>query len=81
MHNDLERSGENDRRRLESQLQLLEGQTQDLRLQLTQERDTVRKLQLQKELDLKDLQTRLDKVVSYRYSPFSFAVVLILIIV
>lgn len=64
MHNDLERSGENDRRRLESQLQLLEGQTQDLRAQLTQERDTVRNLQLQKELDLKDLQTRLDKVVS-----------------
>ncbi len=64
MHNDLERSGENDRRRLESQLQLLEGQTQDLRAQVTQERDTVRNLQLQKELDLKDLQARLDKVVS-----------------
>ena len=27
MHNDLERSGENDRRRMESQLQLLENQT------------------------------------------------------
>lgn len=27
MHNDLERSGENDRRRLEGQLQMLEGQT------------------------------------------------------
>lgn len=27
MHNDLERSGENDRRRLESQLQMIEGQT------------------------------------------------------
>lgn len=27
MHNDLERSGENDRRRLESQLQVLESQT------------------------------------------------------
>ncbi|KXN81784.1 Nucleoprotein TPR [Leucoagaricus sp. SymC.cos] len=62
MHNDLERSGENDRRRLENQLQLLESQTQDLRAQLTQERDTVRNLQLQKELDLKDLQNRLDKV-------------------
>lgn len=65
MHNDLERSGENDRRRLESQLQLLEGQSQDLRGQLTQERDSVRNLQLQKELDLKDLQSRLDKVVSF----------------
>ncbi|KAJ3573187.1 hypothetical protein NP233_g2600 [Leucocoprinus birnbaumii] len=62
MHNDLERSGENDRRRLESQLQILESQTQDLRAQLTRERDTVRNLQLQKELDLKDLQNRLDKV-------------------
>jgi hypothetical protein len=29
MHNDLERSGENDRRRLESQLQMLENQTYD----------------------------------------------------
>jgi nucleoprotein TPR len=27
MHNDLERSGENDRRRLESQLQMLDSQT------------------------------------------------------
>ena len=27
MHNDLETAGENDRKRLESQLQLLEGQT------------------------------------------------------
>lgn len=27
MHNDLERSGENDRRRLEGQLQMLENQT------------------------------------------------------
>lgn len=27
MHNDLERSGENDRRRLESQMQMLETQT------------------------------------------------------
>lgn len=27
MHNDLERSGENDRRRLESQMQMLENQT------------------------------------------------------
>lgn len=27
MHNDLERSGENDRKRLENQIQMLEGQT------------------------------------------------------
>ncbi|KAF8903177.1 hypothetical protein CPB84DRAFT_810991 [Gymnopilus junonius] len=61
MHNDLERSGENDRRRLESQLQMLEDQTQDLRTQLVQERDAVRHVTLQKDLELKDLQTRLDK--------------------
>ncbi|TFK40767.1 hypothetical protein BDQ12DRAFT_679995 [Crucibulum laeve] len=61
MHNDLERSGENDRRRLESQLQMLEGQTQDLRSQVNQERDAVRHLSLQKEIELKEIQTRLDK--------------------
>ncbi|KAJ6584124.1 hypothetical protein DFH09DRAFT_1434376 [Mycena vulgaris] len=61
MHNDLEKSGENDRRRLESQLQMLEGQTQDLRIQLSQERDSVRHLSLQKDIELKELQTRLDK--------------------
>ncbi|KAG9315951.1 hypothetical protein JVU11DRAFT_3605 [Chiua virens] len=37
MHNDLERSGENDRRRLETQVQMMENQTQDLRTQLSQE--------------------------------------------
>ncbi|KIM43182.1 hypothetical protein M413DRAFT_9931 [Hebeloma cylindrosporum] len=61
MHNDLERSGENDRRRLESQLQMLEGQTQDLRAQVVQERDSARQISLQKELELKELQARLEK--------------------
>ncbi|KAK2465728.1 hypothetical protein APHAL10511_002272 [Amanita phalloides] len=61
MHGDLERSGENDRRRLESQLQMLESQTQDLRAQLVQERDTIRHVNLQKEIELKELQIRLDK--------------------
>ncbi|KAF9805161.1 hypothetical protein IEO21_09180 [Rhodonia placenta] len=42
MHSDLERSGENDRRRLENQIQLLENQTQDLRAQLSQERESLR---------------------------------------
>ncbi|KAG7445737.1 uncharacterized protein BT62DRAFT_176907 [Guyanagaster necrorhizus] len=63
MHNDLERSGENDRRRLESQLQLLEAQMQDSRAQLTEERDNVRNLTLQKDIELKELQSRLDKNV------------------
>jgi len=71
MHNDLERSGENDRRRLESQLQILETQAQDLRAQLSQERDIFRNLQLQKELDLKDLQNRLDKVVGRNFLEYS----------
>ncbi|KAG6903157.1 hypothetical protein C0995_004704 [Termitomyces sp. Mi166 len=61
MHNDLERSGENDRRRLESQLQGLENQTSDLRAQLSQERDNVRHLTLQKEIEFKELQMRIDK--------------------
>lgn len=80
MHNDLERSGENDRRRLENQLQMLESQTyvghcyfesllpihlyrQDLRTQLSQERDTVRHMSLQKDIQLKELQNRLDRAV------------------
>ncbi|KAF7966386.1 hypothetical protein HWV62_38881 [Athelia sp. TMB] len=61
MHNDLERSGENDRRRLESQMQMLETQTSDLKMQLAQERDSVRHLTLQKDVELKELQSRLDR--------------------
>ncbi|KAF4577004.1 hypothetical protein EYR36_004990 [Pleurotus pulmonarius] len=63
MHNDLERSGENDRRRLESQLQHLESQTQDLRTQVNQERDTVRHITLQKDIELKELHNRIDRSV------------------
>ncbi|KAF5333006.1 hypothetical protein D9758_015176 [Tetrapyrgos nigripes] len=61
MHNDLERSGENDRRRLESQLQLMENQAQDLRVQLTQERDAVRNITLQKDIEVRELQNRVEK--------------------
>ncbi|KAG2010159.1 hypothetical protein CC2G_013002 [Coprinopsis cinerea AmutBmut pab1-1] len=61
MHNDLERSGENDRRRLENQLQMLEAQSQDLRTQLSRERDSLRHVTTQKDLESKDLQSRLDK--------------------
>ncbi|KAL4250041.1 hypothetical protein ABKN59_004926 [Abortiporus biennis] len=61
MHSDLERSNENDRKRLESQIQMLENQTQDLRSQLAQERDAVRHISLQKDIELKELRTRLDK--------------------
>ncbi|KAH7885445.1 hypothetical protein F5I97DRAFT_1885511 [Phlebopus sp. FC_14] len=65
MHNDLERSGENDRRRLESQVQMMENQTQDLKLQLSQERDTIRHITLQRDIDMKDLQSRLDKTTEH----------------
>ncbi|KAK7048611.1 protein MLP1 [Favolaschia claudopus] len=61
MHNDLEKSGENDRRRLENQVQMYEGQAQDLRVQLTQERDSTRHISLQKEIEMKEMQSRLDK--------------------
>ncbi|KAH9948873.1 hypothetical protein B0H21DRAFT_731535 [Amylocystis lapponica] len=61
MHGDLERSGENDRRRLESQIQMLENQTQDLRTQLGSERESLRHLTLQKDIQVKELQTRIDK--------------------
>ncbi|KAI9059234.1 hypothetical protein FKP32DRAFT_1606262 [Trametes sanguinea] len=61
MHNDLERSGENDRRRMDSQIKLLEDQNQDLRSQLSQERENVRRVTLQRDLDLKELQNKVDK--------------------
>ncbi|KAI0667763.1 hypothetical protein C8Q78DRAFT_1052496 [Trametes maxima] len=61
MHNDLERSGENDRRRMDSQIKLLEDQNQDMRTQLTQERESVRRVTLQRDLDLKELQVKIDK--------------------
>ncbi|KAF7348346.1 Protein MLP1 [Mycena sanguinolenta] len=61
MHNDLAKSGENDRRRLESQAQLYEGQAQELRVQLASERDTLRHISLQKEIEVKEMQMRLDK--------------------
>ncbi|KAH7876156.1 uncharacterized protein C8R40DRAFT_1169810 [Lentinula edodes] len=57
MHRELERSGETDRCRLENQLQL----TQELRNQVTQEREAVRNLSLQKDIEVRDLQNRLNK--------------------
>ena len=38
--------------------------SQDLRSQLSQERDAIRHLALQKEIDVKELQGRVDKAVS-----------------
>ena len=64
MHNDLERSGENDRRRLESQIQMLENQTQDLRAALASEREALRHAKSHKDIDVKELQSRIEKTVS-----------------
>ncbi|KAH9977476.1 hypothetical protein BJV74DRAFT_946992 [Russula compacta] len=60
MHNDIERSSENDRRRLESQIQLLENQSQDLRHQLNDERQNVRRMTLQREVEVKELRNTID---------------------
>ncbi|KAG6373979.1 hypothetical protein JVT61DRAFT_4608 [Boletus reticuloceps] len=61
MHNDLERSGENDHRRLASQVQMVENQTQDLKSQLSQECENLRHIMLQRDIDVKELQSHLDK--------------------
>ncbi|KAI0087040.1 hypothetical protein BDY19DRAFT_324018 [Irpex rosettiformis] len=61
MHSDMEQSGENDRRRLESQIVMLENQTQELRTQLNEERESARHATLLKDLELKELRTRIDK--------------------
>ncbi|KAH8990434.1 hypothetical protein EDB86DRAFT_3080419 [Lactarius hatsudake] len=60
MHNDIERSSENDRRRLESQIQLLEHQSQDSRQQLNEERQNVRRVTLQREVETKELRSTID---------------------
>ncbi|OCH84090.1 hypothetical protein OBBRIDRAFT_808494 [Obba rivulosa] len=61
MHGDVERSGENDKRRLESQIKMLENQTQELRAQLNNERDSIRHASLQKDIEIKELQTKVEK--------------------
>ncbi|TFY79631.1 hypothetical protein EWM64_g4383 [Hericium alpestre] len=61
MHSDLERSNENDRRRLESQIQMLDNQNQDLRTQLSQERESLRHVTMQKDVEMRDFQSRLEK--------------------
>lgn len=84
MHNDIERSSENDRRRLESQIQLLEHQrfvafwncfpsdlgaeekcSQDSRQQLNEERQNVRRITLQREVETKELRNTIDNQVCF----------------
>ncbi|KAG8871481.1 hypothetical protein FRB98_000746 [Tulasnella sp. 332] len=57
---DAHRAAEMDRRRLESQLQSLEGQTQDLRTQLSKELDRSRHLSLQREVEVRELHTKIE---------------------
>ena len=61
MHNDIDNANESDRRRLESQIQTLENQAQDLRLQLSRERDTLRQTPLPKDIELQELRTKVDR--------------------
>ena len=55
---------------LESQVisQTIVRCSQDLRSQLSHERDSVRHISLQKDIEVKDLQTRLEKSVSISFS-------------
>jgi nucleoprotein TPR len=61
MHSELERANENDRRRLERQVQMLETQSQDLKKQLGEERENLRHITLQREIEVKELRANLDK--------------------
>lgn len=63
MQADLEKSEENDKRRLEGRAQVLESQVEDLRGQLNRERDLLRHAQFQKDSELRTLRERLDKAV------------------
>lgn len=47
--------------------------SQDLRAQVVQERDSARHLSLQKELELKELQARLEKKVIYFHSIYLYS--------
>ncbi|PCH39913.1 hypothetical protein WOLCODRAFT_88363 [Wolfiporia cocos MD-104 SS10] len=61
MHSDLELSGENDRKHLESQIQFLEHQIEDLRTQLSSERESLRHVTLQKDIESKELRVRIEQ--------------------
>ncbi|KAL5524681.1 MLP1_8 [Sanghuangporus sanghuang] len=63
MHNDIDKANGSDRRRFESQIHNLEGQAQDLRTQLSRERDTVRQISLQKDIEVQELRTKVDRSV------------------
>ena len=64
MHDELARGGENDRKRLERQVQMLETQSEELKKQLSDERDNLRQVSLQREIEVKELRTSLDKNAS-----------------
>ncbi|KDQ20838.1 hypothetical protein BOTBODRAFT_320357 [Botryobasidium botryosum FD-172 SS1] len=62
MQAELERSSDNDKRRLASQLEALETQNHDLRTQLSKEHDNIRHISLQRDLESKELRERIDRV-------------------
>ncbi|KZS93210.1 hypothetical protein SISNIDRAFT_104297 [Sistotremastrum niveocremeum HHB9708] len=64
MHHDLEMSGQSDRRRMEGQIQSMDLQLQDLRAQVTREREISRNLSLQKDVETRELHLRLDQTTS-----------------
>ncbi|KAF8340345.1 uncharacterized protein EI90DRAFT_3035253 [Cantharellus anzutake] len=61
---ELERSGESEKRRQESQIKHLESQTQDLREQLNKQSEESRRTLLQKDLELGDLHSRVESLTN-----------------
>ena len=61
LHNDIDKSNESDRRRFETRVQDLESQTHDLRNSLNRERESARQITLQKDLEVQELRTKIDK--------------------
>ncbi|TRM58157.1 hypothetical protein BD626DRAFT_410863 [Schizophyllum amplum] len=57
----LEGAERGERSRLESEVRMLEAQTKDLREQVSQERDALRQTALQKDLEQRELQSRLER--------------------
>ncbi|GJJ13307.1 hypothetical protein Clacol_007559 [Clathrus columnatus] len=63
IHSELEHSVHNDKRRLESHIQLLEVQRRvDFEVQLNKERETLRHVTMQKDIDSKEMQDKIDRL-------------------
>ncbi|KAG8906638.1 hypothetical protein FRB99_006426 [Tulasnella sp. 403] len=64
IQNDMHRAAETDRRRLEGQISSLENQAQELRTELSKELERNRHSTLQKEVEAKELQAKIDIVTA-----------------